>query len=56
MFLFIFSVLPSKILTLLMSVSSGVGCSAACAKPEMLAMITSKAIMKSFDLILFSFF
>jgi hypothetical protein len=36
-----------------MSVSLEAGCSAAFAKPEMLAMTTSKAIMKGFDLILF---
>jgi len=43
--------LPSKILTLLMSVSSGAGCSAAWAKPEMLTMMAIKEIMKGFDLI-----
>jgi hypothetical protein len=36
-----------------MSVSSGAGCSAAWAKPEMLTMMAIKEIMKGFDLILF---
>jgi hypothetical protein len=56
MFLWSFSVLPSKMLTLLMSVSFGEACSAACAKHERLAMTASKAITIVFDFSLFSYF